>query len=96
MKNSSEIYIIVPHIKPKYKRATDGIFVHMDGRWSFQSGNTTVYINEHFRATGATPEKLIENTIRYDSENKKPLENAGDLCYNNTDNKGKYIIKEGL
>ena len=81
-----EIRVIVPHIKPKYKQATDGIFVHMDGRWSFQSGNTTVYIKEHFPVSGATPEKLIENTIRYDSENQKTLENSGDLCYNNSVN----------
>jgi hypothetical protein len=77
-----EIRIIVPHIKPKYKQAEEGIFVHMDGRWSFQSGNTTVYIKEHFPITGATPEKLIENTIRYDGENlSKPMANKADLCY---------------
>ena len=78
-----EIRIIVPHIKPKYKQATNGVFVHMDGKWSFQFGNTTVYIKEHFSASGATPDKLIENTIRYDRENpNKSLENRGDLCYN--------------
>ena len=68
----ADIKIIVPHIKPKYKWAEEGIFVHMDGRWSFQSGNTIVYVNEHFPVTGATPERLIENTIRFDSENIKP------------------------
>ena len=77
-----EIRVIVPHIKPKYRWATDGIFVHMDGRWSFQSGNTTVYIKEHFKTSGATPEKLIEDTIRYDSENlTKPMVNMDDSCY---------------
>lgn len=82
MNKSYDMYIIVPHIKPKYKQATDGIFVHMDGRWSFQSGNTTVYINEHFPSTGAAPEKLIENTIRYEGENSPaPPENSVDSCY---------------
>ena len=77
-----EIRIIVPHIKPKYMQATDSVFVHMDGRLSFQSGNTTVYIKEHFPIAGATPEKLIENTIRYDNEHQnKSLENGGDSCY---------------
>ena len=86
MKNP-EIHLIVPHIKPKYKQATDGIFVHMDGRLSFQSGKTTVYIKEHFPITGAAPEKLIENTIRYDSENvPASLESKDDLCYTDTVN----------
>ena len=77
-----DMYIIVPHIKPKYKPTTDGIFVHMDGRLSFQSGNTTVYIKEHFTATGATPERLIENTIRYDSENlSTSMEIRDNPCY---------------
>ena len=82
MTTNSEMYLIIPHIKPKYKRATSGIFTRVDGRWAFHSGNTTVYIKEHFTATGATPEKLIENTIRYESENpNKTLANNLELCY---------------
>jgi len=83
MSKHYDMYIIVPHIKPKYKHATDGVFVHMDGRWSFQFGNTTVYINEYFSDNGTTPEKLIENTIRFESENApKSLETGAGLCYN--------------
>ena len=82
MSKPYDMYIIVPHIKPKYKQATDGVFVHMEGRWSFRSGNTTVYINERFPANGAAPEKLVENIIRYDDKNNpNQLENDKNLCY---------------
>ena len=57
--------------KSKYKNVVRGRFVLDEGRLYFKSEKNIVLINEHFANNAATPERLIENTIRYDSENLK-------------------------
>jgi hypothetical protein len=56
--------------KPKNKDVARGRYVIDDnGKMYFRSGKDIVYIREHFPDTGATPETLLENTVRYDGEN---------------------------
>jgi len=68
-----KLKVIIPR-KSKYENAVKGRFLRhdSDGKLYFKSAKDIVYINEHFTSNSATPIKLIENTIRYDSENPKP------------------------
>ena len=64
-----------------------GVYLIKDGVLYFSSGRNLVRIKEHFPATGATPERLIENTIRHDSEYLlKHLANDAEPCYNDNVN----------
>jgi len=67
-----KLKVIIPR-KAKYENAVKGRFLIREGedRLYFKSKKEIVYINEHFAKTTATPVKLIENTIRFDSENPK-------------------------
>lgn len=83
MKKAFNYTIIVPLVKAKYKNAAHGSYIHRDGKLYFKSGKNIVYIREHFTDSGATPERLIENTVRYDSANSPAiLENRNVPCYN--------------
>jgi len=74
----------VPRIKAKYEHAARGRYVTLeDGKMFFRSGKNVVHIREHFPGAGAAPEKLLENTIRYERENlSKAVEKQESLCYN--------------
>ena len=78
-----DIKLVVPLIKPRYENAAHGCFAVKDGKIFFVSDNNIVFIREHFPAAGAAPETLVENTIRYDSENLlETVENQNNVCYN--------------
>ena len=84
MMTDLDINLIVPLIKPKYENAMHGCFAVKDGKMFFVSDNNIIFIREHFPAAGASPETLVENTIRYDSENlsENAVENQDNVCYN--------------
>jgi hypothetical protein len=75
--------LIIPILKPKYEKAADGCFIIRDGKMFFVSDNNIVFIREHFPDTGSTPERLIENTIRYENNySPKGVATGNGLCYN--------------
>jgi hypothetical protein len=82
MNKQSKTTVILSRIKPKYEGSAYGVYIIHDGILYFSSGKDLVRIKEHFPTTGATPERMIENIVRYDSEYlPKTMENGGEPCY---------------
>ena len=88
MKYSTPFKILEPYVLPKLKTAANGCYIECGGKLYFRSGKNIVHIKEHFPKTAAAPERLIENTIRYDCDNipqknlQKDMESESNPCYN--------------
>jgi hypothetical protein len=88
MKYSTPFTILEPYILPKLKTAANGCYIECDGKLYFRSGREVICIREHFAETAATPEMLVENTIRYENESvpqnnlQNDMESESNPCYN--------------